>query len=117
MAFRMVSQLLLSQLTSKTKNKARNVCILLGDRSVGRYFAREKGLHCYPNISKIPKIKIPGRIARSYIRCPSAGAQPSVEIGEPAQRPQAGHEAVFAAALTTKAGSPLRRRWIGCLGW
>lgn len=75
MAFRMVSRSLLSQLASKPKNKARNVCTLLGDRSVGRYFAREKGLHYYPNISKIPKIKIPERIARSYIRYPSSGAQ------------------------------------------
>ena len=115
----MVSRSLLSQLTSKPKNKARNVCTLLGDRSRsgGRYFAREKGLHCYPNISKIPKIKIPGRIARSYIRCPSAGAQAQVSRSasqRSARRP--GMKQYSPPRLTTKAGSPLRWRWIGCFG-
>ena len=31
----------------------------------------------------------------------------SVEIGEPAQRPQAGHEAVFAAAIDDESGQSL----------
>ena len=73
----MFSRSLLNQLTSKPKKIKLETIVpfLATEVEGGRYFAREKGLHCYPNISKIPKIKIPGRIARSYIRYPSSGAQ------------------------------------------
>ena len=41
------------------------------------------------------------------VRCHSSGVWSSIEFGEPAQRPQAGHEAIFAAAIDDESGQSL----------
>jgi hypothetical protein len=50
-------------------------------------------------------------VVRTYSRLSSGAIPPapgsSVEIGEPAQRPQSGHEAVFAAAIDDESGQSL----------